>query len=411
MYLIEPKIAEAQDIKFSVIKPPRLKQIGVFLFAVVLNAMWIIVPGLIGLSIIVLPIISYFAVKMWNKYTKIILQDYLVNNFRKYHLKKQGSETGKEHYLYRLIENMMGLSLSQENRYFIEAEIIDVDLRSIRATMKSRIVDLISACLGIVGLIGVILRNSIYIKSFNLNLAQFGVLMIFTLIISPILVSWLIPVIWVLRDARIKVINTENHTDNYFEFVRKGFLSRFLGISGFIGLYSVLLEVSEILAKTNADFENNIFAINTVALLAFIGSILTIAGTAYFVGMLYLFTKHEDAVNDLRTILSHYIPVGLTSIRGALPEELEFFQNRETKIIVDKWGGDTKSPSIKNYKESEVYKRIPKIEPKMEDTYKGDSDDEFVSENQMNSTMNSEWDSSNSTDEETSENAWSKKDD
>jgi len=319
MYLIEPKIAEAQDIKFSVIKPPRLKQIGVFLFAVVLNAMWIVVPGLIGLSIIVLPIISYFAVKMWNKYTKIILQDYLVNNFRKYHLKTQGAEMAKEHYLYRLIENMMGLSLSQENRYFIEAEVIDVDLRSIRATMKSRIVDLISACLGIVGLIGVILRNSIYIKSFNLNLAQFGVLMIFTLIISPILVSWLIPVIWVLRDARIKVINTENHTDNYFEFVRKGFLSRFLGISGFIGLYSVLLEVSEILAKTNADFENNIFAINAVALLAFIGSILTIAGTAYFVGMLYLFTKHEDAVNDLRTILSHYIPVGLTSIRGALP--------------------------------------------------------------------------------------------
>ncbi len=391
MYLIEPKIVDLEDIKFSVIKPSRIKTVLTFLVAVGLNSMWIFNPGTLAVTFVVFPIVAYLAVKTWNKYTPKILQDYLVNNFRKYSLRKKGHKVEDEKLVYKLGEMALGLALSKDRDYFLEAEIIDVDLTKIRETMKERIIDLISACLGIVALIGVIMRNTIYIGRFGPDVVNNYIgLLIITLIFSPVLVAWLIPVIWVLRDARIKTINDERHIDDYFEFVRKGSLSRFLGIAGFLGGYSIISEIVEFKNPGSSFIQISIQSLGFLIL-----AILTVAGTSYFVGMLYLFTKHEDITNDLRTVLSHYIPVGLTSVRQALPEEVEYFKEHETVYIHDVWGGKMEEVKAKDYESSEIYQNIPKAKSKDEDISDPKSDEISETNNSMADTRNSDADSPN----------------
>lgn len=330
-YLVQSKTMNAEDLIFNVKKPGFIKWIQIFFVTILLNFLWLF-TGLLALGLIVIPIIAVIAQSTWDRMGSWIMEKVVISNFKEWDNEKKNLEGEKNtSFIVSLIKSLLGLNLLPQNQYYIDANVKDLDVSKIKKVLRSRIVDLLSSCLGIVVLLGTIFRYAFaYNHLTDQNaLTAISRLLFFILIISPIFVGWLTPVIWQIQDAEIREIDDNGVIEDMANKVRRGLISRFLGFAGFLGGLSLMVDlVNRSKEIGDPSFKNlTTIGVYLVALLMFILVLTSVAGTAYYIAMVYLSKHHEEKVNYLRKRLFKYMPLAIISVRTTDNEETTRFLN------------------------------------------------------------------------------------
>ncbi len=273
----------------------------------------------------------------WKRLGNFFLQKFVHENFDGYiKEREEGSKryTGVFGRTFKYFLMFFGLYLDPRKDYFIEEEVPDIDMTKIREIIKDRIIDLLSACLAVTVIIGSALRYFLVRSQLTTKEARdifFGIAGISTLI-SPVLVGWLIPVIWTLQDSAIREVTKRNTVRELATNVRNGFLNRLLGFAGFIGGLTLLMDVLPLIDENGNQLSTvEVFIISLIILFLVV---VVIAGPAYLTGLIYFTRNHEENVNKLRfTLFLKGIPLGMTMVRNANEEEIERFRKVGEEIL------------------------------------------------------------------------------
>ncbi len=337
------KPLDPEAMRFDLDKPSFLKWLIIILLGIALNSYWILVAGYV-IGLIVTCIVVIFSAILWNKIGFRILSKTVMREFdsfnTKYHrnkdLKKQHIDIKSNRLLGftgKIILKLIGFELRKENEYYIEAEVNDIHISSIKDIFKLRLKDVLSSCIGLSMIIGFGLKFIIleleYIE-YTPDL-QFDFIFYF-IIVSPIFVFWLIPVIWVFEDAQVRTIEKDAglNSDVIVDNIRQGILGKLLGYGGILFGITYLMDIAEELAPE--DFAESFLYQLTWAVIILIFFGFALSGTAYLTSALYLSAFHEKNVNRFRKGLSNYIPIGVTVIKL---EEVPKIKPRETSAITD----------------------------------------------------------------------------
>ncbi|MHA1202750.1 MAG: hypothetical protein ACTSQ4_09530 [Candidatus Heimdallarchaeaceae archaeon] len=104
----------------------------------------------------------------------------------------------------------------------MEKKTHSIDIGSFKSFVGTRLYDIISASLGIGFLIATIVKSTISDPSIGFITGAL------VLLFSPILICWLTPVVWTIRDSQIKYIKTNNRNHELANIVRRSLVSIFL---------------------------------------------------------------------------------------------------------------------------------------------------------------------------------------
>lgn len=289
-----------------------------------------------GSTLLILILIIYFSRVSWKRLGNLFLRKFVQENFEMYLMERNGGfqrYKGFRGKIYKYLLMLFGLYLDPKKEYFIEEEVPDVDMTQLRKIYKDRISDLLSACLGTTVLIASLIKNSLTLSDVNRDSAinAFLGLSFLAMVLSPILVGWLIPMIWTLQDSAIREITDRKTVKEISDNVRNGPASRLLGFAGFIGGLTLLMDVIPLIAGE----EINVVGTFIVALLILLMSLPIILGPAYLVGLLYFVRNHQENVNNLRfSLFERGLPLGMTMVRNANEEEIMRFQEISKDILV-----------------------------------------------------------------------------
>lgn len=315
---------QPRDPKFSVTPPTRGKWAIIALLVIAMN--FALTTLTAGVGYIWLLIIAFIALKAWNKIGTGAAKMLVLDGFAARKLRQD-----QEELLARAIEGgsfralmrrLMGMNFDPNRRYFAEAKVTDLDLKSIQTTLRHRILDLVSACLGISFLIAWALK-----PLFGSNVAgqeKVVVVLVFCVVTSPIIVSWLMPTIWLVQDSGIRWIDNKERVRDLANDIRRGVLSRFFGLAGFIGGFGFFMDsMPEIfyVFEPNGTAPGSAVGNAIVSMFYLLVATLMMSGTALLVAMLYLSNPHEKAVNKFRATLLQYIPAAKTLVHELTPHE------------------------------------------------------------------------------------------
>ncbi|MBY9000607.1 MAG: hypothetical protein KGD64_06820 [Candidatus Heimdallarchaeota archaeon] len=229
---------------------------------------------------------------------------------------KQEREYHKFSFFRVIIALLIGFDISPETKYYLEEKTYSIDIGSFRSFIRTRLYDMISASLGIGFLIASIVKYAI---SDTFTGFVTGALV---LLAAPILICWLTPVVWTIKDAQIKYIKPNNLDYELSDKVRRSVISRFFGLSAWFAGISFFIDlISELQVFNNSSFASTV-AMFFLAILGVIIVTILAFGTLYLFGMLYLNFFHEKRVNDLRGKLSEIIPYAQTN--AIVSEESEY---------------------------------------------------------------------------------------
>ncbi len=265
-----------------------------------------------------------------------MLRKFVHENFEGYLQEKFNNKPRYSGFLgrvYKYTLRALGLYLDPKRDYFIEEEVPDIDMTKIQKIFQDRMIDLLSACLGVAVIIGSVLKNFLLTTNLTPEEAKFIFVGIvgFSTLISPVLVGWLIPVIWTLQDSAIREVTDRNTVREVSMNVRNGLLNRLLGFAGFIGGISLLMDVGPQISDD--PLEGNV-VIFIFALLALMLVVFIISGPAYLIGILYFTRDHERNVNILRfSLFRKGLPLGMTMVRNANEEEIQRFNEIGKQVL------------------------------------------------------------------------------
>ena len=220
---------------------------------------------------------------------------------------KKEQDMAKFSFFRIFVSSLFGFDIHPDAKYYLEEKTYTIDISSFKSFFSMRLYDLVSASLGIGFLIASIVKYAI--SDIYVGFLAGSIVLLF----SPIFVSWLTPVVWTIKDSRIKYVRVNNQGYELSERIRRSLVSRFFGVSAwiaglsfFIDLFLELYQVNNpSLAFSVAIFFLSLAGVIIVALLAF--------GTLYLFGLLYHNFFHEKKVNDLRGALSEIIPYAQTN--------------------------------------------------------------------------------------------------
>jgi hypothetical protein len=224
--------------------------------------------------------------------------------------KKDEPEKKKKYsYRRRLLTTLFGINLDDGVLYYVEEGNYIADISNLKYVLKEKMFDLLAACLGVGFLIAAFAK--IFIEEVYVGVLAGSIVTL----LSPILAAWILPVIWTLRDSRIKYLTPRMDNYELSQKIRRSILSRFLGFSGLFAGIGFLYDTLELIlypTRTPKFGQSVLIFLLAIAILLII--IVLLAGTASLVTMIYLTKYHETKVNDLRDELSEFLPHGITNV-------------------------------------------------------------------------------------------------
>lgn len=220
-----------------------------------------------------------------------------------------GKRKKKFTYRRRLVALLFGISMDDGVLYYVEEGNYYADISNPKYILKEKMFDLMAACLGIGFLIAAF--SKIFVQEIYVGVLAGSIVTL----LSPILASWILPVVWTLRDSRIKYLTPRMDNYEMSHKIRRSILSRFLGFSGLFAGIGFLYDIFDELNTVNIrnEFLRGILLF-LIAIVALLVIIILLAGTASLVTMIYLSKYHEKKVNDLREQLSEFLPHGITNV-------------------------------------------------------------------------------------------------
>lgn len=311
-YIIPDKAITESETTFHVKKMPKF---FVWIVAIFFSLLPIAVLSLF--YILVLFIIYFVAIRLWVKYGQKIAKSTIIE-FLKSCLGK-----GK----IGLIGKLVGFKFEKYKTYYMEAEILDLNMMNPKHTSK-RMLELVLTCIGFSFIIAQLYYFTQTIESAD---EAFNMIMISAFIVGlmPIALFWFIPVIWTVDDLRIRGIDKFRDLEPLEETLRRGIFGKILGVAGVLMAFNFIKSlVSAYPGRFMAGNENPNAVTETAVTTAFLLLALVIAvGPAYLVGAFYLNDHHAQFVNDMRIEVAKLLPTGVTSVRNLRAEELVAFKH------------------------------------------------------------------------------------
>ncbi len=334
-HILPLREVSAKESKFHVLKPSKKTwALVVFIFFACYIAWWLMIRFLnfpdvhlrssdysilavilVSVSIIS-PIIAVFLWKWVGRWiTKKLVYDTLkIQNEHKHEIKKIFSKLKKdEHYkkynfLRAFFASLFNINIDPDTYYYLEEETHDLDISRISKFVKARLMHMITSSLGV----GFLLAS---IVKFSINNTYVGFLAgSILLLISPILTSWITPVLWLIKDSRIKFIEPQNDAFELSNKFRRSIISRFFSITAIFAGVSFFIDIIQLITGAyDPNLETSIY-MYLGAFAALIIVIILISGISFAVGMIYLSLFHERNVNVLREELSEFIQFSQTNV-------------------------------------------------------------------------------------------------
>jgi hypothetical protein len=204
---------------------------------------------------------------------------------------------------------IFNINLEPETRYYLEEEALDLNVGSIKEFTQKRMYEMITSTLGI-GFVAAVIINFSRPGSLFIGFS-IGFLAILA---SSILTAWVTPVIWTIRDARIRFIRKNNESHSLAYRMRRSIISRLFNVSAFLAGISFIMDVFEsnnMFTKPDPLIRNILMFIAATGALLLI--IILISGSLLLIGTVYLSFFHEKSVNSLRDELSEIIKYAQTN--------------------------------------------------------------------------------------------------
>ncbi|MCY3413932.1 MAG: hypothetical protein INQ03_19980 [Candidatus Heimdallarchaeota archaeon] len=220
---------------------------------------------------------------------------------------KQQSSSPILRFIFGWLLNLLGFKILMENQYFMEIRPKDMKI-GIFSIKDLRITDILFSSSSFVFLFLVVLRILADWLHLSLDFLFSLSSLFIAILISPLLVCWLIPVIWLIEDAQIRSITPEQGVTSRQlpDNLRSGIFNKFLNFGGLISGFTILLDV----------ISNEVSSSEyVITVLVFISLILGILASGLLVSSWYLKFFHANDVNNLRKELAKYIPLGMTVVK------------------------------------------------------------------------------------------------
>ncbi|MHA1953777.1 MAG: hypothetical protein ACXAAM_01780 [Candidatus Heimdallarchaeaceae archaeon] len=260
----------------------------------------------------------FLSLFLWRKMGKWTIKKIIIDTLKQHKnyndsriLGEDEEAKKKKKYSYRrkLIVILFGININDGVLYYVEEGNYTADISNSKYILREKMFDLIAACLGVGFLIAAFAK--IFIEDVYVGVLAGSIVTL----LSPILASWILPVIWTLRDSRIKYLTPKMNNYELSQKIRRSILSRFLGFSGLLAGIGFLYDTLELILYPTRNPKNGqsvLLFLLAIAVLLII--IVLLAGTASLVTMIYLTKFHEKKVNDLRDELSEFLPNGITNV-------------------------------------------------------------------------------------------------
>jgi len=332
-YLVDKVIVE--DLKtFKVNKLSTFRWvivvfISIFPLLLILQALHQLVYIVVLLYILEV-IISPF---LWRKAGNFFLKKLIIDQLK---IWKEGKKLNP---IVRMINSFMGLDICQKNYFYLEASVPDIDMNSLWEIFEKRILNLISACLGIafgfatllkfIPLFSYTIEISSIFGSIIIETERIGAILFVTIMataLSPLLIFWLIPMIWTTQDANVKYVTVKQRNFDLGDKTSGSYLRYLLGFAGLSLAFGFILDTPQFLAAARGNPLLK-YIISGAFLLFYV---LLIIGVAFITGIIYLSKFHEQVVNDFRMELAQIINVNNTILRELSESEKRLFSKEIT---------------------------------------------------------------------------------
>lgn len=307
-YIQDDNILTEKEAVFHVKTMPTMI---IYIIALILNIFGIVITY--GLVLLLMVLYAYLTKKLWNIIGRNIAQKVVLEG-----IKVNTKLITKNIFLAKLI----GLKFQKDLKYFIEGEVPDLNLRSFEV-FKTKILEFIFTNTGFSYLIIQVYVSIVGIENTTDAFSLMMVPMIIAAII-PILLFWYLPIIWTVDDLKIRGVDNNKNMVPLEETVRTSIFSKILGVSGILLAFDFIKQLVEVWNEQTG-WQNDPIADTFLAILILIMAIAFSSGTCYLIAQLYLNTTHQSLINELRTELSKILPVGISSVRHATTEEMQYF--------------------------------------------------------------------------------------
>jgi hypothetical protein len=262
-----------------------------FSFMLEEQVLGLIIPNLIIIAITPL---------VWSRIAKGIVSNQVVKSFE---LNQKEGVTSRP---LSILGTLFGIETYRGNEgYFIEAEPSDTDLDDVGWVMRNRILSAISSNIGFTFYIAFFL-NTLLTDDLLGKDALFLSIMVMQLV--PLLISWIVPVNWIIKDAMIRHMDSSRFVRDTGEAMSNGILDRFIGIGGLIVGISLAYDLAY---SSEATEITNILVAGVYFVFFFL---LLSSGTIVVISVVYLGRYHPRLVNSVRQRLADVIPVARTRI-------------------------------------------------------------------------------------------------
>jgi len=286
--------------QFLIKKPSVFRWIIVFLITLGSNLLWVALTEIpLMLLLFVVGGVITISIFFWSVTGQWSVRILVLKNIERISVGKMG-------FFLKYSMKFLGMHFDKKNKYFLERTSYFRDYNNIKELFYDRLLDPVSSSLGLGFLI------ITFVKPFITTVPQAMIIANFVLLTTPLLAGFIIPFYWIIKDSRIRYINEKNDIFKAEENIKKSTLNKFLGFSGFVAGINFLLEsLPEHPAFANVNSTLVLFILSVIVLL-FIS--LIVAGINLFVATVYLTTKHQKLVNELRNKITNFIPVGETNV-------------------------------------------------------------------------------------------------
>jgi len=255
---------------------------------------------------------------LWKGISKWITRRIVYETLKIHHEEDEGIKElfsklrEKEHYekfsFFRALSaSFFSIDIDRNTTYYLEEETNDLDISKLGKFFKQRLYDMITSSLGIGFLIASIVKYSI--KSTYTGFVAGAIIILLT----PLLISWLTPVIWIIKDSRIRFVKSGNNLFDLYERFRTSFLNRFFSISAWLAGLGFSIDLIQLLTGEYAPSFKTSIVMYLVAFVAVVIVAILMTGTLFIVGMVYLTKFHEENVNELREKLSEFLKYSQTN--------------------------------------------------------------------------------------------------
>lgn len=212
----------------------------------------------------------------------------------------------------KLLSLILNINVEEGTLYYLEEKGYEINLSNLWFFLRYKMLDVITTSFVVALLLAIIAKLVIF--DFITGMIVVSVIILST----PILSSWILPAIWILKDLRLKYLTKSMDNFDLYEKIRRSLLSRFLSISGLLAAFGFFYEVMPLTTGLYIIFEPLGFAGTILSILLALGGMLfvvfLITGTSSIIVMFYFSHHHESIVNELREELSESIPYGITNV-------------------------------------------------------------------------------------------------